>query len=80
MDIHLLKEILLWCAIINYALLLMWAGIFIFAHDWLFRWHKWWFTFSVETFDALHYAGMGIYKIAIWLFLLVPLIVLCFTT
>ncbi len=80
MDMHMFKEVLLWCVIINYVLLLIWVGLFIFAHDWMYRWHRWLFAFSVETFDTLHYAGMGIYKIAIILCLLVPLIVLSLTT
>lgn len=35
MDLQLLKEFFLWCTLLNYGLLLFWAGIFIFAHDWL---------------------------------------------
>ena len=40
------------------------------------RWHDRWVHLSVEQFDALHYAGMALYKIGILLFNLVPYIAL----
>ena len=71
-----IQDVLLWRVAINYALILIWFGLFFYAHDWLYRLHARWFKLSVETFDALHYAGMTIYKIGILLFNLVPLIAL----
>jgi len=72
-----IKHVLLWCVGINYAILLIWSGVFIFAHGWMYRMHTRWFRLSVETFDAIHYAGLSIYKIGIILLNLVPLIALC---
>jgi hypothetical protein len=72
-----LKDILLWCVGINYAVLLVWFGVFVFAHDWLYRLHGRWFKIPTEAFDSTHYAGMAIYKIGILLFFLVPLLALC---
>jgi hypothetical protein len=71
-----LKELLLWCVGINYGILLVWFGVFFLAHDWLFRMHTRWFKVSVETFDALNYAGMATYKIGVVLLNLVPWIAL----
>jgi len=71
-----IKGMLLWCAGINYAVLLVWFGLFVFAHDGLYRLHTRWFKLSVETFDAFHYAGLSIYKIGILLLNLAPLIAL----
>ncbi len=76
MSANEIKGILLWCVGINYALLLIWFGVVVFAHDLVFRLHRRWFTFSVETFDAIAYAGMAAYKIGIVLFNLVPLLAL----
>lgn len=67
-----IKEVLLWCVGLNYAILLIWAGVFICAHDWLYRLHGRWFKLSVETFDALHYGGLAVYKVGVILFCLVP--------
>lgn len=75
-----IKGFLLWCVGINYGLLLVWFGLFVYAHDWLYRLHRRWFKLSVETFDAIHYAGLSIYKIGIILFNLVPLVTLCIST
>lgn len=67
-----IKEVLLWCVVLNYAILLIWVGVLIFAHDWLHRLHGRWFKLSLETFDALHYAGLAVYKVGVILFCLVP--------
>jgi hypothetical protein len=71
-----LKTVLLWCTGLNYAVLLVWSGVLIFAHDWMYRLHCRWFKLSLETFDALNYGGMAVYKIGIFLLNLMPLIAL----
>ena len=76
MGIDHLQSFLIWSAGINYAILLVWFGVFSLAHDWLYRMHTRWFKLSVEMFDALNYAGVAIYKIGIMIFVLVPLIAL----
>jgi hypothetical protein len=76
MTVNALKEFLLWSTAINYGVLFLWFGVFVFAHNWLYRMHTRWFKLSVETFDALNYVGVSIYKIGVVLINLVPLIVL----
>jgi hypothetical protein len=75
-----IKEILLWCAGLNYVFLFIWFGVFVFAHDWIYRMHTRWFRLPVETFDALHYAGVTAYKLGIVLLNLVPLAALYLST
>ena len=75
-----MKEVLLWCVGINYGVLLVWFGVFVYAHEWIYRLQTRWFKLSVETFDALHYAGVSIYKIGIILLNLVPLVALYLST
>ena len=70
--LELARETLGWCATINIGLLLLWWLLFILAHDWTYRYHSKWFDLSKERFDAIHYAGMAIFKMAIWVFNLVP--------
>ena len=70
------KEVLLWCVCLNYAVLLIWFGVFVFAHDWIYGMHGRWFKLPVETFDTIHYAGLAVYKIGILLLNLVPLVAL----
>ena len=76
MSIEMLRDFLLWSAVINYGLLLWWFLVFIFAHDWMHRFHGRWFRLTVEQFDAIHYTGMAIYKIGIILLNLVPYVAL----
>ena len=57
---------------LNYGVLLIWFLGFSLMHDPLYRLHRRWFTLPIERFDAIHYAGMAGYKIAILLFFLVP--------
>ena len=76
MTIDVMKSVLLWCLVINMGLLIWWFLIFTFAHDWIYRMHGKWFKIPVETFDAIHYAGIAFFKICIFVFYLVPYIAL----
>ena len=80
MTTNVIKDVLLWGVGINYCVMLVWFGVFVFAHDWMYRLHTRWFKLSVETFDALHYAGLAMYKIGVILLNLVPLIALYLST
>lgn len=70
-----IREFLLWCTVINYGILLLWFLFFTLAHDWMYRFHGRWFSFTPERFDGIHYLAMALYKIGILLFNLVPLLV-----
>jgi hypothetical protein len=76
MSLALARDFLLWCAIINYGVLLLWVVVLVLAHDWMRRFHGQLFHVSPEHFDAIHYAGMAIYKIGILLFNLAPYVAL----
>jgi len=74
------KDLLLWCTGINYAVLFLWFGVFVLAHDWMYRMHSRWFNVPAATFDTIHYAGMATYKIGILLFNLAPCVALCLSS
>ena len=76
MTLEILRAVLAWSTVINLGMLLFWFLIFAMAHDWIYRLHKKWFNLSPEAFDAIHYGGMGLYKLGILLFNLVPYLVL----
>ena len=71
-----LMRFLLWSAGINYAILLVWFSVFVFAHDWLYRLHTRWYALSREAFDALNYVGISIFKIGNMLLFIVPALAL----
>ncbi len=72
MSIEMIRGVLAWSAVINFGLLLWWFLFFALAHDWMYRLHGQWFKLTREQFDALHYGGMGVFKLGILLFNLVP--------
>lgn len=77
MNANEIHDFLLLSLIINYGILLLWFGVFVLAHDWMYRLHTRWFNLSMQTFDTIHYAGLAVYKIGILLLNLVPLLALC---
>ncbi len=77
MTIEVVRSFLGWCSVINMGLLLYWFLFIMFAHDWVYRVHSKWFKISVEKFDTVHYAGMMYFKIAIFVFIIVPYFALC---
>lgn len=76
MSLDLARDILLWCTVINYAVLVLWFLVFRSAHGWMYRLHGRWFRLSPEQFDAIHYGAMALYKIGILLLNLVPYLAL----
>jgi len=77
MTIETVRSFLGWCSIINMGLLLYWFLFIMFAHDWVYRVHSKWFKIPVDKFDAIHYAGMMYFKLAVFVFNVVPYFALC---
>ena len=80
MSVDILRGVLGWCAVINVGLLLWWFFFLVFAHDWVYRMHSRWFKIPVEKFDAIHYASIAFYKIAIFVFIIIPYFALLIVT
>jgi len=76
MTLEMIRNTLAWCSVIDMGLLLWWFLFFKMAHNWMYRIHSKWFNLSEERFDAIHYAGMVFFKICIFVFNLVPYLVL----
>jgi hypothetical protein len=76
MTLKVIRDALAWCTVINWVILLWWFLFFSMAHDWMYLFHSKWFKIPVEKFDAVHYAGMALFKTAIFLFNLVPYLAL----
>ncbi|MDR2219233.1 MAG: hypothetical protein LBE24_01480 [Methylobacillus sp.] len=76
MSIPELKQFFLYCTLFNYAVLMIWFIAFMVARDGLRSLHTRWFRLSAENFDAIHYAGIAVYKIGILLLNLIPLLAL----
>ena len=80
MTTTVLRDVLIWSLVFNYAILMVWFGVLTLAHDWIYRLHTRWFTLSRETFDAIHSGAMSVYKIGVLLLNLAPLVALLIAT
>lgn len=76
MSIEILRAALGWAALLNMGLLLFWFGMFMVAHDWVYKVRSNWFTMSREKFDTTHYKLMGFYELSIFVVLLGPYLAL----
>ncbi len=80
MTITTLRDLLIWSLVFNYVILMVWFIAITVAHDGVYRLHTRWFGMSRETFDAIHYGGMAVYKIGILLLNLAPLVAVLIAT
>lgn len=76
MNIELIRNVLGWCTVINYAVLVVWFLVYVYAREWMRQIHSRWFHLSDENFDVIHYSGMALYKVGIILLNLVPYVAL----
>ena len=76
MGLQQICDMLMWCTIINFGVLLLWSGMFLCGAGWIYRLHSKLFPMSREAFNMAHYSGMGLYKLAILVFNVVPYIAL----
>ena len=80
MNSDLLISFFGWGAVINYLLLLLWFLVIIVARDGLFNFHSKWFKLSEQSFDTIHYCGLGLFELLVTIFFLVPYLMLRFLT
>ena len=76
MTIETLRSFFLVCFLINWVFLIFWFVMFAFKRGWIYKMHSRWFKISEDQFDAIHYTGMAIYKLAFIIFNLVPYVAL----
>ena len=72
MPLDTLRDFFLWCAVVNYGVLICWFLALLLAHGPLYRLHARWFQLSITQFDAIHYSAMAAYKVAILLLNVAP--------
>jgi hypothetical protein len=78
MDIEMLTEFFMWCSILNLSLLILSFLLvgFGFGSDLVYRMHSKWFPMPRETFNSILYLLVGVYKIFVFVFNIVPWIAL----
>ena len=74
-----LAPFLLWCALLNYGVLLIGFVAWTAWGEPLYRMHARWFRLDRAQVDFAVYLMLGLYKLAIWLLFVVPWIALRIT-
>ena len=76
MQVELVRDVLAWCAVVNYVVLIIWWLMFTQAYEWMYGLHSRWFKIERERYDSIHMVSLAFYKICIFMFNLVPYLVL----
>jgi hypothetical protein len=76
MTIQLWQSFLGWSVVINYTVAILWVLTIKYAYNYTYQMHHYWIPISKESFNAIHYGGIGLYKLAIFMFNLVPYLIL----
>ena len=72
MDMQTLTAFFLWCTVINGGLLVLWTVILTVSPDFVYRTQRRWFPLSRETFSVVIYAFLGLFKILVLVFNVIP--------
>ena len=76
MDIITVRAFFMWCTIINVSLLILSFMVCALAGDWVYQMHSKLFSISREAFNVAIYSFLGLLKIFVLVFNLVPYIAL----
>lgn len=76
MESKVMRKFLGWCSVINMIFLLFSWLLFIVAHDFIYHFWEGYHNLTIETFDAIYISIIGIYKILIIGFMIIPYFVL----
>lgn len=74
MDIETVRAFLMWCTIVNVGMLTFSSLLCTFGGNFVYRAHSRWYPMPRETFNVVLYAFIGLYKIVVIVFFLVPYI------
>lgn len=76
MDIQVLTTFFMWCTIINVILFVTSSSMIMFMPDFVYRIQTRAFSISRESYDAVMYALLGVFKLLLIFFSIVPYIAL----
>ncbi len=79
MNLQSLRGFFMWCVILNAGVLLLTFILWISLRDFIYGIHSRWFDIDRKAFDIIFYSFIGLYKILIFVFSLVPWVALVIT-
>ena len=72
MKIEQIQKFLGWCTVLNFVLLGFTTLMLMIAHDWAYYIHGKMFNVSLETYDALLFSYLAIWKALVIVFVFIP--------
>lgn len=72
MDTEMMTKFFMWCTILNFGFLMFSFLCLVSAGDFVYKTHGKWFPMPRETFNAVLYSFLGVYKIVFLVFNVVP--------
>ena len=76
MDIQTITMFFKWCTIINGSILILWTMFFIFVPDFVYQIQSKFFPIHRETYNTISFLFLGLLKILVLVFNIIPYIVL----
>ena len=76
MDIDSIRAFFMWCTILNVGLLLFSSVMCICAGDWVYGIHRQLFGISREAFNVMIESFIGLYKVLVIVFNVIPYVAL----
>jgi len=52
MNLEIARNLLFWCTVLNFGLLLLWGVFMLLPHAWLYRLWSRWYRISPEQFES----------------------------
>ncbi len=72
----MLRHFFGWCAVINYAMLMLWFILHLAAHGFWVGLSQRFFSVNAEKYDSICLKAMFFFKLAIWLLAISPYLAL----
>ena len=76
MDMATVQAFFMWCTILNGGLLILSFLVCAFAGDWVYRMHSKWYPIPRDAFNIVICSLLGLFKVFVLIFNLVPYLAL----
>jgi hypothetical protein len=75
-NLEIIRHVLGWCAVMNFAILMLWFLVYTIAPGLIYNTHGKLLNISNERITEIHYSGMLFFKLSIFLFNIAPYLAL----
>jgi hypothetical protein len=76
MDLRQIRKFVGWCAVINYGLLFIVAGLLLFLRPALYDFSQLFFPVAEATYNMVILMALAFWEILVWVFAIIPYFVL----